>query len=61
MGKTGSVQWIQIKNRSGKVRLVPVGESRYKKPGPCQRYNAKGAVRRKIARKKSSIIGIKRA
>ncbi|MCW7075695.1 MAG: DUF5350 domain-containing protein [Candidatus Syntropharchaeales archaeon] len=60
MGKTGSIHWIQIKNRKGKIRLVPEGESKYKKPGPCQRYNAKGAVRRKIQRKKNSIVGAKR-
>ncbi|OFV68481.1 hypothetical protein DRN98_00575 [Methanosarcinales archaeon] len=60
MGKTGSIQWIQIKNRKGKIRLVPEGEAKYKKPGPCQRYDSKGAIRRKIARKKSSILGARR-
>ncbi len=60
MGKTGSVEWVQLKHRKGKVRLVPAGESKYKKPGPCQRYDSKGAVRRRIRRKKSSILGVKR-
>ena len=34
MGKTGSVEWVQIRGRKGQMRLVPGGESTASKPGP---------------------------
>jgi hypothetical protein len=50
MGKTGSVEWVKIKSRKGKVRQVPKAEAPYKKPGPMQKYTSAGARVRKIKR-----------
>ncbi len=38
MGKTGSVQWAQVKGVKGQIRLVPSREGSVKKPGPNQRF-----------------------
>lgn len=38
MGKTGSVQWAQVKGVKGQIRLVPASEGEVKKPGPNQRF-----------------------
>lgn len=59
MGKTGSVEWIQIKGRKGRIRLVPKGEATTKRPGPGQRYDSTGHVRRKIARSEKTVLGPK--
>ncbi len=59
MGKTGSVEWVQIRGRKGQMRLVPRGDSAANKPGPAQRYDAKGFVRRIIARSKKNVLGVK--
>jgi hypothetical protein len=50
MGKTGSVEWVKIKGRSGKTRQVPKAETTYKKPGPMQRYSSTGSKIKKIKR-----------
>jgi hypothetical protein len=50
MGKTGSVEWVKIKGRSGQVRQVPKAETTYKKPGPMQKYTSSGAKVKKIRR-----------
>jgi hypothetical protein len=50
MGKTGSVEWVKIKSRSGKTRQVPKAEVTYKKPGPMQKYSSKGSKIKKIKR-----------
>jgi hypothetical protein len=50
MGKTGSVEWVKIKNRNGQVRQVPKAEATYKKPGPMQKYTSAGSRVRKIKR-----------
>jgi hypothetical protein len=55
MGKTGSIKWVRIKNRKGKIRLVPESDSIYTKPGPAQRYTSKGKKRRKIKRSPKSL------
>jgi len=59
MGKTGSVEWVQIRGRKGQMRLVSRGDSAANKPGPAQRYDAKGFVRRIIARSKKNVLGVK--
>lgn len=59
MGKTGSVEWVQVKGRKGNVRLVKSSKAHKKSPGPNQRYNSNGSVRRKMKRSPSSIVGRK--
>ena len=44
MGKTGSVQWTQVKGVNGQIRLVPASEAEIKKPGPNQRYKASASI-----------------
>ncbi len=45
MGKTGSVQWTQVKGVKGQIRLVPKSEGELKKPGPNQRFKAGASLR----------------
>jgi len=59
MGKTGSIEWVQIRGRKGQMRLVPRGDSQAGKPGPAQRYDAKGFLRRIIRRSKKNVLGVK--
>lgn len=59
MGKTGSVEWVQIKGRKGQTRLVPKKDMEYKRSGPAQRYDSKGNIRTWIKRSPKSIIGMK--
>jgi hypothetical protein len=59
MGKTGSVEWVQIRGRKGQMRLVPRGDSQANKPGPGQRYDARGFVSRISARAKKNVLGVK--
>ncbi|HOB60104.1 MAG TPA: DUF5350 domain-containing protein, partial [Methanoregulaceae archaeon] len=40
MGKTGSVQWVQVKGVKGQIRLVPKAEGELKRAGPNQRFKA---------------------
>lgn len=56
MGKTGSITWIKIKNRRGKIRLVPESEAIYKKSGPAQRFTSSGKKRRKIKRSSKAVV-----
>ncbi|WP_298668630.1 DUF5350 domain-containing protein [uncultured Methanofollis sp.] len=46
MGKTGTTTWAQVKNVSGKIRLVRAKEATLKKPGPNQRFKAAAALRK---------------
>ncbi len=50
MGKTGSIEWVQIKGIKGQVRQVAKAETTYKKPGPLQKYTASGSRVKKIKR-----------
>ena len=59
MGKTGSVEWYQVRGRKGQMRLVPRGDSAANKPGPGQRYDSQGFVRRVSARTKKNVVGVK--
>jgi hypothetical protein len=45
MGKTGSVNWMQVKGVKGQVRLVPQKDGEVKKPGPNQRFKPNAATR----------------
>ena len=45
MGKTGSVNWMQVKGVKGQVRLVPQKDGEVKKPGPNQRFKPDALVR----------------
>ncbi|MCJ7443297.1 MAG: DUF5350 domain-containing protein [Methanotrichaceae archaeon] len=56
MGKTGSVEWVKIKGRSGKVRQVPKAETIYKKPGPMQRYTSSGSKVKKMRRSEKATV-----
>ena len=49
MGKTGSVNWMQIKGVQAQIRLVPEKDSEVKKPGPNQRFKGH-AVLKKLER-----------
>lgn len=46
MGKTGTVQWTQVKGVKGQIRLVPKSEGELKKPGPNQRFKAGASLRK---------------
>jgi hypothetical protein len=59
MGKTGSVEWVQIRGRKGQMRFVCRGDAASNKPGPNQRYDSKGLVRRVLARAKKNVLGVK--
>ena len=59
MGKTGSVEWYQIRGQKGQVRLVPSRSANVKGPGPMQRYDSDGRRRRKMRRSKKNVIGPK--
>jgi hypothetical protein len=45
MGKTGSVNWMQVKGVKGQVRLVPQKDGEIKKPGPNQRFKPNAGTR----------------
>ena len=44
MGKTGSINWHQVKGVNGQIRLVPQKEGEVKKPGPNQRFKRASIV-----------------
>ncbi|MCD6206565.1 MAG: DUF5350 domain-containing protein [Methanosarcinales archaeon] len=56
MGKTGSIQWVKIKNRKGKVRLIEHNRATHKRPGPAQRYSSSGTKRRRIKRSEKAVV-----
>ena len=49
MGKTGSVNWMQVKGAKTQIRLVPQKDTEVKKPGPNQRFKGH-AVLKKLER-----------
>lgn len=49
MGKTGSVNWMQVKGAKAQIRLVPQKDADVKKPGPNQRFKVH-AVLKKLER-----------
>lgn len=46
MGKTGTVQWVQVKGVKGQIRLVPRSEGEVKRPGPNQRFKAGASLKK---------------
>ncbi|MBR1368059.1 hypothetical protein RJ53_00550 [Methanocalculus chunghsingensis] len=46
MGKTGSINWHQIKGNQGQIRLVPQKSGEAKKPGPNQRFKRNAIVKK---------------
>lgn len=56
MGKTGSVEWVKLRGRKGQIRLVPRKNANTKRPGPAQRYDPSGNIRRKIKRSAKAIV-----
>ena len=50
MGKTGSVQWAQVKGVKGQIRLVPASEGEVKKPGPNQRFKPAAVIKKRASR-----------
>ncbi len=46
MGKTGTVQWVQVKGVKGQIRLVPRSEGDLKRPGPNQRFKAGASLKK---------------
>lgn len=46
MGKTGSINWHQVKGNQGQIRLVPQKSGEAKKPGPNQRFKRHTVVRK---------------
>ena len=50
MGKTGSVQWAQVKGVKGQIRLAPASEGEVKKPGPNQRFKPAADIRKRASR-----------
>lgn len=46
MGKTGTVQWVQVKGVKGQIRLVPKSEGEVKRPGPNQRFKAGASLKK---------------
>jgi len=49
MGKTGSVNWMQVKGAKTQIRLVSQKDADVKKPGPNQRFKTH-AVLKKLER-----------
>lgn len=50
MGKTGTVQWAQVKGVKGQIRLVPASEGEVKKPGPNQRFKPAADILKRASR-----------
>ena len=46
MGKTGTVQWVQVKGVKGQIRLVPRAEGELKRAGPNQRFKAGASLKK---------------
>ena len=46
MGKTGTVNWMQVKGVKGQIRLVPQKDAEVKKPGPNQRFKPSSTIRK---------------
>ena len=59
MGKTGSVEWYQIKGRKGQVRLVRRQDANVKRPGPLHRYDETGRKCRHVRRCRKNVVGPK--
>ncbi|SES79072.1 hypothetical protein SAMN04488587_1010 [Methanococcoides vulcani] len=55
MGKTGSIEWVKVKGRKGRVIKVQKAFGAKAHPGPAQRYTSGGAKRRFLKRSPKAI------
>ncbi|WP_445474107.1 DUF5350 domain-containing protein [Methanococcoides methylutens] len=55
MGKTGSIEWVKVKGRKGRVIKVQKAFGAKAHPGPAQRYTSGGAKRRFLNRSPKAI------
>ncbi|QIB90052.1 hypothetical protein FQU78_02425 [Methanosarcina mazei] len=56
MGKTGSIDWVKVKGRKGKVIKVQKSKSQKAHPGPAQRFTSSGHKRRFIRRSAKALV-----
>ncbi|MCD4800803.1 DUF5350 domain-containing protein [Methanococcoides sp. SA1] len=56
MGKTGSINWVKVKGRKGKIIKVQRAFGAKAHPGPAQRFTTSGAKRRFLKRSPKSIV-----
>jgi hypothetical protein len=56
MGKTGSIDWVKIKDRKGKVIKVQKSKAQKAHPGPAQRFTSSGHKRRFIRRSAKALV-----
>ncbi|MCD4703964.1 MAG: DUF5350 domain-containing protein [Methanosarcinaceae archaeon] len=55
MGKTGSIEWVRVKGRKGRVIKVKKSAAGKSHSGPAQRYMSSGAKRRFMRRPQKAI------
>ncbi|HII93285.1 MAG TPA: DUF5350 family protein [Methanosarcina sp.] len=56
MGKTGSIDWVKVKGRKGRVIKVQKSQAQKAHPGPAQRFSSSGHKRRFIRRSAKAIV-----
>ena len=56
MGKTGSIDWVKIKGRKGRVIKVQRSKAQKAHPGPSQRFTSSGHKRRFIRRSTKALV-----
>lgn len=56
MGKTGSIEWVKIKDRKGKVIKIQKSKAQKAHPGPAQRFTSSGHKRRFIRRSAKALV-----
>ncbi len=55
MGKTGSIDWVKVKGRKGRVIKVQKSQAQKAHPGPAQRFSS-GHKRRFIRRSAKALV-----
>ena len=56
MGKTGSIDWVKVKGRKGRVIKVQKSQAHKAHPGPAQRFTSSGHKRRFIRRSPKALV-----
>ncbi|MDD3248562.1 MULTISPECIES: DUF5350 domain-containing protein [Methanosarcina] len=56
MGKTGSIDWVKVKGRKGRVIKVQRSKAQKAHPGPSQRFTSSGHKRRFIRRSAKALV-----
>jgi hypothetical protein len=56
MGKTGSIDWVKIKDRKGKVIKIQKSKAQKAHHGPAQRFTSSGHKRRFIRRSAKALV-----